>query len=414
MRARRRARRPAPAAVAPDWRAAGGCLGALAALALGACAERAAPLPTLEVRPRDARFVVSAQGELVASEAVTIQLPSDVNMSFDIEWMVPEYSAVKRGEVIVRFDDAEVLSAREHSLLEMASRDHQLASHARDSAIARAFIDHEGMRVAQEQTIARTYADVDARLFSRNEILDALGDLEYLAVEDAYFGWQAHTHERRTGAERQRISARREHSAAKLAKQDSALATMALKSPDDGTFVYARLPWGEKLAPGHRVYPGRAVGLLPVRGKVLARLHVPEVDALGVGVDQSVQLRLDSDVGRAFGGRVLSVSAAAVPKARDDPRKYIVVDVAPDAVDAERMRVGSHLQAAIVTGVVEDAFLVPQQSVFREDGATFVFVQDGGDISRREVSIGQASASLIEITAGLTAGEAVCLAAPGT
>ena len=388
---------------------------ALTALGAGFCCGCAGPeasLPTVEVQPRDQRFEVYAEGELVPFEAVTIHLPANVNMPFDIAWMVPEYSEVAEGQVIMRFDDSEVRSSRRFSRLDVAHADLQLDSHVRDSAIARAFIDHEGLRVHEEQDIARTFVDADPMLFSRNEVLDALGDLDYLAVQDAYFAWQADTHERRADAERQRIHARRTANQAKVSKQDTALAAMELKSPADGTFVYARLPWGEKLAQGHRVYPGRPVGLLPVRGKVRARVYVPEVDAVGIAPEQPATLRLDSAVQTEVSGRVVSVSPAAIPRTRDDPQRYVVVEVAPDEVDAELMRVGSNLGATILTGEVEGGHLLPAQSVFYNDDAPFVYVLEGGAPTVREVRLGQASSTLVEVTHGLARGERVCLAAP--
>lgn len=385
----------------------------LATLGAGCgCAGPEASLPTIEVQPRDQRFEVYAEGELVPFEAVTIHLPADVNMPFDIAWMVPEYSEVAKDEVIMRFDDSEVRSSRRFNRLDVAHADLQLDSHARDSAIARALIDHEGLRVDEEQDIARTFVDADPMLFSRNEVLDALGDLDYLAVQDAYFAWQADTHERRADAERQRLHARRTANQSKVSKQDTALAAMELKSPADGTFVYARLPWGEKLQRGHRVYPGRPVGLLPVRGQVRARVYVPEVDAVGIAPEQSATLRLDSAVQREVAGRVVSVSPAAIPKTRDDPQRYVVVEVAPDQVDAELMRVGSNLSATILTGQVEGGHLLPTQSVFYNDDAPFVYVLEGGTPTVREVRLGQASSTLVEVTHGLTRGERVCLAAP--
>ena len=187
---------------------------------------------------------------------------------------------------------------------------------------------------------------------------------------------------------------------------------MELKSPADGTFVYARLPWGEKLAQGHRVYPGRPVGLLPVRGKVRARVYVPEVDAVGIAPEQPATLRLDSAVQTEISGRVVSVSPAAIPRTRDDPQRYVVVEVAPDEVDAELMRVGSNLGATILTGRVKGGHLLPAQSVFYNDDAPFVYVLEGGAPTVREVRLGQASSTLVEVTHGLARGERVCLAAP--
>ncbi|MEL6276606.1 MAG: GH3 auxin-responsive promoter family protein, partial [Bacteroidota bacterium] len=46
-------------------------------------------------------LTVSAHGELVASESMPVALPPGIRMGFNIAWMAPEYSEVKKGEVYV-------------------------------------------------------------------------------------------------------------------------------------------------------------------------------------------------------------------------------------------------------------------------------------------------------------------------
>ena len=346
------------------------------------------------------------------SESIAIRMPSDIDMRFNITWMVPEYSEVRKGQVVARFDDSEVLVQREISVMEVVNSDLQIESHTRRSAIDRTHIGHETERVEDETDIARTYVTIDPRLMSRNEYIDALGDLAYLGVEEAYYAWQAITHDQRSLAEQRRIESGREASQDKLVKQDSALAQMELHSPADGTFVYARTPWGRKLSKGQTVHPGRAVGLLPIRGKVRARIFVPEVDAVGLAPDQPVTLRIDSEVERDFTARVSSVSPVAVPRHRNDPQKYFVVEAELDRVDPEVMRVGSSLTATITTGTVRDAFLLPQQAVFFEQDQAFVYVLDGGEPVPRQVDLGHRSPTLVEVTRGLVVGEQVAVSVP--
>ena len=378
-----------------------------------ACSDTSTRQPVVQVEPRDHTFIIRARGELIASESITIRLPDDVLMSFNIAWMVPEYSEVSQGEVIIRFDDSEVLSSREYSILEVATQDLHLETHSRNSAVVRTMIDHEASRVDEEKDIAQNFVEVDPRLFSRNEIIDKLGDLDFLEVQDTYFTWQAETHDQRSDAERHRISASRDASQSKLDKQNSALAVIELTSPADGTFVYARTPWGQKLSRGQRAFAGRPVGMLPLRGKVRARIFIPEVDAIGLEVGLDVVMRLDSDVGREFTARVSTVSPVATPRHREDPQKYFVVEADFDEVDADLMRVGSNLTAVITTATINDAFLLPQQAVFFEEDASFVYVLDGSAQVPREVSLGHRSPTLVEVTSGLTSGELVSVAPEG-
>jgi HlyD family secretion protein len=377
------------------------------------CSNALDDLPTVTVTARDHTFQVAARGELIASESIPIGLPGGIRMSFNIAWLIPEYSEVKQGQLIALFDDTEVLSSREYSVLEVANQELEMETHVRMSAIDLKEIDHEAMRVEGETDIARNYVEVDPALFSRNEIIDAIGDLDYLMVEGAYHEWKANTHEQRADAERVRISAGKAASQTKLEKQDAALALMELRSPTDGTFVYGRTPWGQKLQKGQQVFAGRPVGLLPIRGKVRARIFVPEFDAVGIEVGQSAVVKVDSDLTRDFPASVSSVSAVAIPRYKSDPQKYIVVEAELAEIDADLMLVGSNLSATLNTGTVEEAFLLPQQSVFYEDEGSFVFVVEGGRSEARRVTLGRRSSTLIEITDGLQAGDRVSVAPPG-
>ena len=267
---------------------------ALSALGLAACTGATSDLPTLEVERQDREFSVLAEGELVASEALPITLPSDMRMEFNIVWLAPEFSEVSKGDVIARFDDVQVQLDREATVLNVAKSDFELAGTERSGRLERTRIRHESDRVEGERDISEAFSAADERLFSRNELIDILADIEYLDAESTFLDWQFDTLDQRTQAEQNLILAERAGEMSKLEKQEAALELMELRSPADGTFVYARTGWGGKIAKGRSVHAGMPIGMLPVRGKVRARLFVPEADAVGLAPGQAVRLRLDA------------------------------------------------------------------------------------------------------------------------
>lgn len=383
----------------------------LLAASLTACDSRETAPPVVVAQRSDHQLVVRARGEIIASESIPITLPGKVRMAFNIAWLIPEYSEVKKGQVIARFDDDEIRANRIDSELGVVKSEVELENFRRNAAIDRSRIDDEAQRVEGERDISMAFVDVDPRLFSRNEIIDALSDVDYLDVAGAYYEWQATTHEQRTQAEEAAIESGKQSFASKLAKQDAALNMIELRSPADGTFVYARTPWGQKVAKGQRVFAGRPVGLLPVRGKVRARLYVAESDAVGLAEGQSVTLRLDSAVEQAFAATVTSVSPVASPRGREDPRKFFTVEAALEEIDVSLMRVGSNLEAEIVTHDMRDAILLPEQTIYYETDQAFVTVIDGASSEKRPVTIGRRSPNLLEVTGGLEPGEQVSLVA---
>ena len=387
---------------------------ALLAIAFGisACGDAAMDIPVVVASDVQTELVVRANGELVASESLPISLPGSIRMSFNIAWMAPEYSEVKAGDVIARFDDVQIRLDREDTALNVAKSGFELADTSRSSELELTRIGHEALRVDGEREISETFEDVDERLFSRNEIVDALSDLEYLGVEASFLDWQFDTFDRRTQAEKNMIRAEQQGELSKLEKQDTALSMMELKSPADGTFVYARTPWGEKLGKGKTVFPGRPIGLLPVRGKVMARLFVPEIDAVGLEEGQRVRLRLDAATDQEYAASVVSVSPVASPRTRDDPQKFITVEATMDSVDADLMRVGSRVRAEIITGSIDEGVVLPAHAIYGDTSNAYVYIVDGGRVERRDVTLGQRSPDRVEVIDGVSAGDRISLVLP--
>lgn len=379
---------------------------------VAACGDSDSTLPSVRADTESIEFKVRARGELIASESLPIALPGSIRMGFNIAWIAPEFSDIREGDVIARFDDVQIQLDRENSALAVAKSEFRLSNAERLSEVELARIGHESEAVEGERGISETFAGLDERLMSRNELIDALADLDYLDAQADFLDWQSDTFDQRIEAEQNLIRAERQGELTKLEKQDMALEMMELRSPADGTLVYARTRWGEKIGKGKRVFPGMPIGLLPVRGKVKARLYVPENDAVGLLPGQVVRLRLDSAVEREFTGVVEAVSPVASPRNRRNPQKFFSVEATIDEIDVDLMRAGSQLRAEIVTGRVDGAVVVPAQAVYGDADEPHVYIVDGRNGVRRSIVLGQRSPDLVEVVSGLSPGDRISLVAP--
>ena len=381
-------------------------------LMLASCADERSTGPSIVADEATIDLLVPARGELIASESLPIMMPGGIRMAFNISWIAPEYSDIRKGDVIARFDDVQIRLDQASTRLAVAKSDFRLANTDREEDIERKRIDHEAIRVDGERDISESFATVDERLMSRNEMIDALADLDYLDVEAAYLEWQEATFDERTTAERNLIMAERQGEVSKLEKQEKALDMMELRSPADGTLVYARTGWGEKIGKGKTVFPGRPVAFMPIRGKVKAKLYVPETDAVGIASGQRVRLRLDAASEREFSAAVESVSPVASPRSKTDPQKFFIVEATIDDIDPDLMRVGSRVRADIITGSVEQSIVVPAQSVHGDGNDAHVYIVSGNGYEQRSVELGKRSPDLIEVVSGIDAGERISLIAP--
>ncbi len=386
----------------------------LCLVALVGCSGTGQGITTVTVEAKNHTFEVVAKGEIMATEEIRIGVPSNVNMSFEIQWLIPEYSEVSKGQIIATFDDAAVLTEIERKELQLDQQELEFENFVRSNVSTRTQISHNAMRVDGETEIAVRYEDIDTTAFSQQEIIDALENIDYLEVQEQFYDWEADSHERRVDAEAQKLQADLDITNQDLERNQKAMEVMQLKSPDDGTFVYAYVGWGnQKVAPGQTVWPGRRIGSLPIRGKVNAEIHVLEVDAIGIEEGQVVKFRIDSDVTREFTGVVTDVPRMARSLDREDPTKYRIVKAEFDEVDPDLMRVGSSFTATIITGELSDVILVPQHAVFFEEDKPYVYVySDSSDPEVRYIELGRKSPTLVEITNGLNSGDKISLTAP--
>ena len=379
------------------------------------CSQSGPTYSSVTVEPKSHTFEVQAKGEITATEEVAISVPSNVNMSFQILWLVPEYSEVKKGDVIARFDDAAVITEIERRELEIEQHELEFASTGRNNEETVTQIIHETVRVDGETDIAKRYEDLEVGVFSMHEIIDAIDNLEYLSVQRQFYLWEKDSSQRRFDAETQKIQADMQMSQEGLDRNVKALEIMELKSPEDGTFVYASMGWGggQKIAPGQTIWRGRRIGSLPIRGKVRADIHVLEVDAVGIEEGQKVEFRIDSAMEHLFTGTITEVPRMARSLDGFDPTKYRIVHAEFDEVNADLMRVGSSISATITTDELEEAILVPQQAVFFDEDKPHVYVfATSSEPEMRYVELGRKSPTLIEISSGLEPGERISLVAP--
>lgn len=365
------------------------------------------------IEPRDHTFFVRAHGEIISTDSEEVRVPGNVRTEFTIAWMIPEYSEVNAGDTVVRFDDADMVQVRDRSLLQLERQQSSIDNFITSSFGERIQLGHEDIRVDGEIDIAAIYTLLDDEVFSRNELIEQVGNLEYLRQLGEFVQWQIETHDQRHDAEIIRLEANLQSTEQEYEQQQETLNNMEIKSPADGTFIYGSTWWGTKYAPGQTVWPRSKVGEIPVKGKIQAKLYVLEVDAVGVEVGQTVEMRMHSALDQTIHGKIADISHIAAPRDQVDPTKYFTLSVEIDNIDADLMRVGSTIDATIITGELKDAYLIPQQAVHVHKDQAFVWViEDNREIVQRNVELGHSSPTLIEVVDGLETGDAVSLVAP--
>ncbi|MGQ9632668.1 MAG: efflux RND transporter periplasmic adaptor subunit [Bryobacteraceae bacterium] len=119
---------------------------------------------------------------------------------------------------------------------------------------------------------------------------------------------------------------------------------------------------------------------------------------------QKVTFRVNSFPDTLFEGQLLELNPAVDSLTRSAKARIRVNN------SGGRLRAGMFAQGEILTGVRQDAIVVPAAAVYRGTGSgqeSYVFVVENGKAARRTVQLGREADSRLEISAGLKPGDVV-------
>jgi RND family efflux transporter MFP subunit len=184
-----------------------------------------------------------------------------------------------------------------------------------------------------------------------------------------------------------------------LAIAQQQLAETLLYAPFDGAIRERRASQGEYLASGSPVVT--IVRMHPLR----LRVEVPEREAQGIRVDQSVGVTIEGESGQAYSGRVARLSPAFQEQSRT-----LIIEAEVDNQNG-RLRPGSFAKAEIRTTSTTDAVLVPASAIITFAGIQKVFTVKDGKAVERNVITGKREDDWIVVD-GLEANTSVVLS-PG-
>jgi RND family efflux transporter MFP subunit len=179
-----------------------------------------------------------------------------------------------------------------------------------------------------------------------------------------------------------------------LALAEQQLTDTQLHAPFSGAVQQRRSNLGEYLAAGAPVLT--LVKLTPLR----MRVDVPEREAQNVRKGQEVAVRVEGMV-EAWPGRIVRLSPAL-----EEANRSLIVEAEVDNSKG-LLRPGSFARAEIVTESGGDSLVVPASSLVIFAGIEKVVTVKEGKALERAVTTGRRAGDVVEIMAGLEAGEPV-------
>lgn len=358
---------------------------AIAALGLAIGLRRGTP-PSVEVARaarKDLVVPILSDGTLEPPSGGELRAPQPATVA---EIRVAEGARVPKGTPLLRLDDPE-LSA--HALEARVEVQRLLAERARAAA--------ELEQARRLEAARRKTLESDARLLAEKAFARAAFEADEQALREAS--------DRVRSAQAMLLSldgsgnARLQLAEASARELERRLSELVPRAPLDG------IVYGLPRKVGEAVAAGQVVASVSDPGHARLRARVDQPDLPRIAVGQRLTVTFDGLPGKRWEGRVSQVS----PGVREVGGREVgeVLGEISDAAGA--LPPNASVNVEIVAGEKKGALVVPRGALLGEGAKRSVFVLRDGRAHRQDVSVGLIGINEVEVTAGLSEGDAVLL-----
>lgn len=343
--------------------------------------QAATNLPTAVVRRGEFLVIASCRGDLVAGRSVLITAPLNVP-DLRIAWQAPNGSAVKAGDLILKFDASGAQRQFQEKEANWKQAEAQLAE-----ALAQGRIAYEQAQL--EIATQRTQAERARLEVSRSEILSAMQaeekKIEYTLALDKLRVKEADAALIKTQNEAKaaglRASVAKFLAEVELTKKR--IGQMEVKAPSSGVVNYLMnysQGWvnAKPFKVGDNVWPGSSVAEIPDLSSLQLKGKVEEIERGRLKTGLSARILLDPFPEKTFPGKLAVIAPLAEQNFEWPPSRNFRAFASFDEMDS-RLRPGMNGRLDIVVDKLPDAISVPAKAIFARNGKPVVLsVTDRG------------------------------------
>lgn len=375
--------------------------------------EAAASLPTAPARKGDFAEIVRCRGDIGARRSVQLSAPRNIP-DLKIVWRAEPGSAVKAGEVVVRFDASGAkrqLDEQRAGLKQAKAALNQAVAQARmateqdklDLASARYEVERAKLEASKQAIVSVLQGEA-----SKVDLATAEAKLK---VQEAAVELHRKSDESKSASLKRQL----EKAQADVDLTTERIGQTNMRAPSPGIIVYLTnysQGWmnAQPFKVGDQVWPGAAVAEIPDTSTLQMECKVDEVDRGRISVGNEARVRADALPEQTMPSKVGTISPLTRMSFEWPPRRNFIAYAPIEKPDA-RLRPGMNGSADVVVRRIPDAISVPAKAVFTRNGKPVIYVALAKQYKAMPVEVLARNPDEVAVR-GIAAGASVCLAEP--
>lgn len=359
------------------------------------------------VKKSDIAITVNANGELESSTSAIIAPPSVARMwQYQIKTMLAENTQVKKGQVVVSFDDKQVRDKLidKQSSLERAKK--QLENAQNKELIKEQELTLSVAEMKMNYDKAKRKAEIVDQ--SRSEVERKKSQIDFtIANNDLTLAKSKQTFQQQS----KELNLKMVQS--KVARLQSEvdgylqdIERLKVKAPIDGLVIYKTNYEGEKSSIGESVQFGQPVIELAVLKNMQVKAQIDEPDSGKIAPGQTVKITIDGSSELVVSGKIKSLGRVFREKSYQDKRRIVDAIVSIDNIDTSVIRPGLTARLEITTARLPQVLSIPLTCLQYDQQGPYVTTTEN---NKQFIEISHFTDNLAVVKSGLQLGDEVKL-----
>jgi HlyD family secretion protein len=168
---------------------------------------------------------------------------------------------------------------------------------------------------------------------------------------------------------------------------------------------------GQKWAVGDQPYSGSQIIELPDLASMNVEVKINEVDISKITPDQKVIIRPDAYSDSVYYGKVVSIANLAQDLDYKSKIKIFPVSINVNG-HSKTLLPGLTVSCRIIVKELQDVIYIPLESLFTEEGVSFVYVKSGSGFRKNIIKTGAVNTDFAIVSEGLSGNEVIALSNP--